>query len=137
MAYFFLTSPGFEVLRNISSLDSQIDLLIRNLHAADPILGEFGKYIIRECKNTGDKVDAKAVRDFASKVIQTSCNSGILITKKGISGDIKKEAARDARLAILKVHQRHGIIIVPLNLEQMKRVISERSLFLGYTCFRI
>ena len=93
------------------------------------------KYIIVECKNTGDKVDAKAVRDFASKVIQTSCNSGILITKKGISGDVEKEAARDARLAILKVHQRHGIIIVPLNLEQMKRVISKEVSFLDTLVF--
>ncbi|MBE9594150.1 MAG: restriction endonuclease [Proteobacteria bacterium] len=126
MAYLFLTSPGFEVLRNLVSFDAQIDLLIRNLHTSDPILDEFGKYIFVECRNIKEKVDAKAIRDFASKVIQASCNSGILITKKGITGDAEMEAARDARMAILKVRLLHGVVIVPLLIDQLELVIEKQ-----------
>lgn len=121
-----MTSPGFEVLRDLVSFDAQIDLLIRNLHTSDPILDEFGKYIIVECRNISKKVDAKAIRDFAAKVIQASCNSGILVTKKGITGDAEKEAARDARMAILKVHYRHGVVIVPLVIDQLEQVIEKQ-----------
>ena len=126
MAYLFLTSPGFEVLRNLVSFDAQIDLLIRNLHTSDPILDEFGKYIFVECRNIKEKVDAKAIRDFASKVIQASCNSGILITKKGITGDAKRVAARGARMAILKVRLLHGVVIVPLRIDQLELVIEKQ-----------
>lgn len=126
MAYLFLTSPGFEVLRNLVSFDAQIDLLIRNLHTSDPILDEFGKYIFVECRNIKEKVDAKAIRDFASKVVQASCNSGILITKKGITGDAEREAARDARMTILKVRLLHGVVIVPLRIDQLETVIEKQ-----------
>ena len=130
LAYLFLTSPGFEVLRNIVSFDAQIDLLIRNLHTSDPVLDEFGKYILVECKNIKENVDAKAIRDFSAKVIQTSCNSGILVSKKGISGGKAKQAVRDARMTILKVHQRHGVVIIPLAIDQIKPVIEKQVSFL-------
>jgi len=130
LAYLLLTSPGFEVLRNIVSFDAQIDLLIRNLHTNDPVLNEFGKYILVECKNIKNKVDAKIIRDFSSKVIQSSCNSGILISKKEITGSTEKQAARDARMAILKVYQRHGVVIIPLSIAQLEPVIKKQVSFL-------
>ena len=131
MAYLFLTSPGFEVLRNLVSFDAQIDLLVRNLHTSDPILDEFGKYIIVECRNIIEKADAKSIRDFAAKIVQVSSNSGIIVTKKGITGDAEKEAARDARMTILKIHQRHGIIIAPLTIDQLEPVIEKQVSFLS------
>ncbi len=125
LAYLFLTSPGFEVLHNLVSFDAQIDLLVRNLYTTDPLLDEFGKYIIVECRNIKEKVNSKAIRDFATKVIQASCNSGILCSKRGITGSVEKRAARDARMAILKVHQRHGVIIVPLAIDQLEAVVEK------------
>lgn len=114
LSYLFASTPGFEVLRNINTYDAQIDILIRNLQKNDPLLNEFGKYIIVECRNIEDKIDAKAIRDFSVKVFQASCNSGILVSKKGVTGENEQQAARDARMAILKVHQRQGVVIVPL-----------------------
>lgn len=124
MAYLFLASQGFEVLHNLKSPDSQHDLLIRNLNTADPILSEFGKYLFVECRNIEDKVDAKAVRDFASKVIHASCNSGILIAKSGITGDAD---GNGARMTILKIYQRHNAVIVPLTIDQLGPLIDQQS----------
>jgi len=123
MAYLFLTCNGFEVLHNLKSMDSQHDLLIRNLNTTDPILSEFGKYLFVECRNIEDRVDAKAIRDFTAKVIQASCNSGILIAKSGITGDVE---GNGARMAILKNYQRHDVVIVSLTLNQLENLIDQR-----------
>ena len=125
-AYVFLASPGFEVLRDVKSLDSQHDLLIRNLHTGDPIVDELGKYVLIECRNKASKVSAKEIRDFAAKVIQTSCNSGIIITKKGITGAISKKSMSAGRLAISKIYQRHNVAIIPITIEQLKQVLDKK-----------
>jgi hypothetical protein len=135
LAYLFSISPYFEVFRNIVSTDAQIDLLIRNLHTSDSILFEFGKYIIVECRNIKGKVTAKAIRDFAGKIIQTSCNSGILISREGVTGHTRKKAVRDAKMAILKVHQRHGVVIIPLTIDQIESVIQKRVSLLDSLVF--
>jgi hypothetical protein len=117
MAYLFLSS----------TFDEELDLVVRNLATTNPILQEFGRYILVECKNIERRVDAKAVRDFSSKVITHSCKTGILISKKGYSGQREMDAARDARLAMIKAHQRHEIIIVPLNFLHLRDITQRRK----------
>jgi len=130
MAYLFLSSQGFEVLkRRARTFDSEIDLIIRNLDNDEPARHELGQYILVECKNTVDKVEAKTVRDFSMKVMASSCNSGILISKEGISGDNKKDAARDAILTIIKIHQRHDVVIVPISLDEIQDAIKKQIPF--------
>jgi hypothetical protein len=69
MAYIFLSAGGFQVKTNVSTFDEELDLVVRNLATTNPILQEFGRYILVECKNIEGRVDAKTVRDFSSKVV--------------------------------------------------------------------
>jgi restriction endonuclease len=101
---------------------------VRNLLTTDPLFDELGKYILVECRNyVDDKVDAKALRDFAGKVINANCTSGILVTTIGYSGDEDRNSARDARLAILKSQQRHGVTIIPMTLDQVEPVTEKNA----------
>lgn len=127
MAYLFVSAGGFQVKTNVSTFDEELDLVVRNLATTNPILQEFGRYILVECKNIEGRVDAKTVRDFSSKVITHSCKTGVIISKKGYSGQREMGAARDARLAMIKAHQRHEIIIVPLNFSHLRDVIQGRK----------
>lgn len=127
MAYLFLSGGGFQVKTNVSTFDEELDLVVRNLATTNPMLGEFGRYMLVECKNIKGTVDAKTVRDFASKVVSHSCRTGILISKRGYSGQQESSAARDARLAMIKAHQRHQVIIIPLNFSHLRDIIQSRK----------
>lgn len=127
MAYIFLSAGGFQVKTNVSTFDEELDLVVRNLATTNPILQEFGRYILVECKNIEGRVDAKTVRDFSSKVVTHSCKTGVLISKEGYSGQREKGAARDARLAMIKAHQRHEVIIIPLNFLHLRDIIQRRK----------
>jgi hypothetical protein len=127
MAYLFLTAGGFQVRTNVITFDEELDLLVRNLATTNPLLQELGRYILVECKNIKTSVNAKTVRDFSAKVITHSCKTGVLISIRGYSGQRDKSAARDARLAMIKAHQRHEVIIIPLNFGHLLDIIQRRK----------
>jgi len=122
MAYLFLSSPFFEVIKNIAGPDAETDLIIRNNNFGDAVFGEIGRYILVECRNKTDKVDAKALRDFGGKVIQSSCNSGILVSLSGITG---QGDGIGADRTILKFQQRHGVTIVPISVDEIEKGVKE------------
>ena len=126
MAYLFLSAGGFQVKTNVITFDGELDLVVRNLATANPMLREFGRYMLVECKNIFAAVDAKTIRDFASKIVTHSCRTGILISRRGYSGQRESSAARDARLAMIKAHQRHQVIIIPINFSQLTDVVQRR-----------
>ena len=123
MAYLFLSAGGFEIMRNVPTFDEELDLVVRNLATTNPLLAELGRYILVECKNIKRSVNAKTVRDFSAKVITHSCRTGILVSSGGYSGQRQRGAARDARLAMIKAHQRHGVIIIPLNFTHLREIV--------------
>ncbi len=127
MAYLFLSAGGFQVKTNVKTFDEELDLVVRNLATTNPMLLEFGRYILVECKNIKARVNAKTVRDFASKVVSHSCRTGILISRTGYSGQNESVAARDARLAMIKAHQRHQVIIIPLSFSHLHDIVQQRK----------
>jgi len=127
MAYLFLSAGGFQVKTNVKTFDEELDLVVRNLATTNPMLREFGRYMLVECKNIKLRVNAKTVRDFASKVVYHSCRTGILISRTGYSGQRESVAARDARLAMIKAHQRHQVIIIPLNFTHLREIVQQRK----------
>jgi predicted Mrr-cat superfamily restriction endonuclease len=134
MAYMFATAGDFEVRTNVRTFDSEHDLLVRNL-SSDPLRQELGTYILVECKALAGKVSAQVVRNLVGKVATAGCRTGVLVSRMGYSGDSGKNA-RNARLTMIKAHQRHGVIIIPVTIDDIRQVIGQRINFGDLLLFR-
>jgi hypothetical protein len=94
--------PGLKVVRSkLRTSSSEIDLVVEVTKAGTlEMFHEFGRYILVECKNWDDPVQAKDIRDFVGKVVKTKTRLGILFARNGITGLRDSSAAlREIQLA--------------------------------------
>lgn len=123
-AYLFFTIGKFEVSSNIKTLQAQHDLIIRNLIIDDPILELLGRYIIVECKNWGKDVNSAVVKKFISNVRFSRCDTGIIISKKNITGVRNRDSAW---YVIRAEYHRDNVIIIVLTINDLKRIAEEAT----------
>lgn len=112
MAYILMTQGRFEVRRNITTLDAQIDLLARNLNVLNPVLEALGTYILVEAKMWEAPVDAPTVKKFITDMRSASCHSGILVARAGITG---VAGNLDALYTIRKHYHRDNVVVIVLD----------------------
>jgi hypothetical protein len=86
---------------------------------------ELGRYFICECKDRKNGTDFSAMAKFCRVLDSIKSRFGILVSPKGVTGQGKK---RDADLERMKIFQDRGIVIVVLNLEDLKRVADGMNL---------
>ena len=82
---------------------------------------ELGRYFVCECKDWDRPADFTTMAKFCRVLDSVKSKFGILFSKEGISG------AGDARYAEreqLKVFQDRGMVIVVVDLEDLRRVAS-------------
>jgi len=112
--------PGFEVVMNVVTGDSQVDALIRNRGPRYDFREDLGTYILVECKDWSKPVGSKEVGWFVNKLLTQECKAGILFSSQGITGDAATESGKSVRyaaLTLLKAYQRAGKIVIVLNRE--------------------
>lgn len=126
-AYLFFTSGRFEVFSNTISLHAEHDLKIRNLITDDPILELLGRYILVECKNWKKSPNSSVLKKFISNVRFSRCNTGILITKKEVSGTTRKDSAW---YVIRAEYHKDNVIIIVITLKDLKQIAKEKISFL-------
>jgi hypothetical protein len=80
---------------------------------------ELGRHFVCECKDWKEPADFTVMAKFCRVLDSTKSRFGILFSKEGISGEGK---TKYAELEQLKVFQDRGIIIVVLNLKDLKRI---------------
>ncbi|MFC1786989.1 hypothetical protein ACFLY8_03035 [Halobacteriota archaeon] len=113
-AYLFDNIDGFHVEEvNIIGSAEEIDLLVSN-ESEDIFFEKMGSPIIVECRNRKSRFSAKDARDFVGKIKSLNLNGGAIISRKGISGRIH----RDAKL-VIRESRREGIIIIPLDMRDI------------------
>jgi hypothetical protein len=116
-AYLLGCIPGFEVVLNIPTGDSQVDALVRNRGPRYDFREDLGAYMVVECKDWSKPVTSKEVGWFVNKMVTQECKAGILFSSSGITGDGPRNDAevRYAALTLLKAHQRAGTIVMILD----------------------
>jgi hypothetical protein len=105
----FSSIKGFTVLPPVRTSKAEIDRRIRN-YSDHLLLRDLGLYVLIECKNWSEPVGAPVLRDFKAKVEDHRCTSGILLSKKGITG----EGIKDAQGEIRDAYKVKGITIIVL-----------------------
>lgn len=122
--YLFFTNRPFEVKRNVLTLHSENDLRVRSLIDNDPILELLGRYFLVECKNWSDPVDSKTVKNFISNVRFARCETGILISKNGITGSRSKD---NAWFVVRAEYHKDNIIIIVLDRNDLDIISEEKT----------
>ncbi|MBI2012231.1 hypothetical protein HYS91_05700 [Candidatus Daviesbacteria bacterium] len=126
-AYLFSISGRFEVFINSISLHAEHDLKIRNLIKDDPILELLGRYLLVECKNWENKPDSSILKKFISNVRFARCDTGILITKKEITGTMRRDSAW---YVIRAEYHKDNVIIIVITLNDLEQIAQEKISFL-------
>lgn len=91
-----------------------MDRIIKN-YSTHPFLKELGSYIIVECKNWIDPAGVSVIRELQSKIKEHRCISGIMLSKRGITGNDE----RDAWAFIRDSFRMEGIIILVVTEEDL------------------
>ena len=122
-AYLFSSVCGFEIMsKKLNTVDSEIDIVLRN-NVKDPIVEEFGKYIIVECKNWKKKtIGTEQINHLIAKVRFQECKVGIIVSLKGISKG--KSKGKYSLLTILKAFHQDNIIILNVDSKDLENIIS-------------
>lgn len=126
-AYLFFTIGKFEVFANTTSFHAEHDLKVRNLITDDPILGLLGRYLLVECKDWDNKPDSTVVKKFISNVRFARCDTGILITKKEVTGATRKDSAW---YVIRAIYHKDNIVIIVITLKDLKQLAQGKIGFL-------
>lgn len=125
--YLFFTTERFEVNRNIKTIHAEHDLRVRNLIVDDPILELLGRYILVECKNWEKLVDSTRVKKFISNIRFAQCNTGILLTRIGVTGEKRKDSAW---YVIRAEYHKDEVIVIVLTMNDVLKIADEKVSFL-------
>lgn len=86
VGYLFWTSGEYDVRHGTRGLDAEVDLRVRATSPAKPPHPDLGGYLLVECKNTGNKMNAPAVKKFATDVRLAGCHCGVIVSLKRVTG---------------------------------------------------
>ncbi len=122
MALFNAYSSYFEVREHVHSRTSSLDLHLWFKSGDDPLLKGFGGEIIVECKNWQQPVGKPEINDLAGDMVSRKCKTGILVSRKGITGKAFSDANGQR---LIWFHSENSLIILVLTLTDMKSIIEE------------
>jgi hypothetical protein len=120
VAYILMTQGRFEVRRNITTIDAQIDMLVRNLNVLNPMLEALGTYILVEAKMWETPAGAPVVKKFIMDLRSASCHSGILVSRAGVTG---AAGNADALHTIRKHYQKDNVVVIVLEAQDVQALV--------------
>lgn len=124
-ALFSVYKSYFEVRKHIRSRTSSLDLHLWFKPGDDPLLKKFGGEIVVECKNWQHPVGKPEINDLAGDMVIRKCKTGVLVSRKGITGKEFKDA-NGQRLAWFL--SENNLIILVLTLKDMKLIEKGKNL---------
>ncbi|MBW2989966.1 restriction endonuclease [Candidatus Woesearchaeota archaeon] len=123
--YILSVIPGFRTQRGVKTPSTDYDVVCGIEGTIIDFRTELGRYIIGECKDWSKPVDFSAIAKFCRVLDSAKCKSGIIFSKKGISGEDK---LRNAEREQLKVFHDRDIAILVLNLNDLKDITEGENL---------
>lgn len=126
ITYLFTSYKGyFDVRQNVRSRISELDIHLWFRPGDDPMLRKFGEEIIVECKNWQQPVGKHEINDLAGDMIGRKCRTGILVSRKGITGKDFKDAVGQR---LVWFHSELNLIILVLTLPDIKSIADGKDL---------
>lgn len=89
--YVFGFVDGFEALPSRRTRTGEIDRIVRNNRLDHPFFVWIGEYFIIEAKNWRDSIAAREVRVLSTRMRESDCRLGILMTRKGLTSDAQEQ----------------------------------------------
>lgn len=124
--YLFTSIANFEIVeRNKRTPTSELDIISENNNTFHPFLSTLGLLIPIECKNWKNPIGASEIRDFGGDMDNRKFQTGILISKSGITGDRKFRT--DAQGELVNFFRKDAKILV-LTLDDLKQISEGISL---------
>lgn len=105
---------------------SEIDLVFRIPEPTHPLSQIFGSYLIVEAKDWAKPIPAEHIRDFLGKLQSVECHTGLIVSRKGITGNTRRGVA--GWLEIVKAYHRHRTIILVLDEKDIAGVQEGKNL---------
>lgn len=113
--------------RNNKNGNTERDLLFRVCKYPETLFGNFSDLLIIECRNKENAVEAKAVRDFHSKMRRIGSKVGVICSKKGITGEAKTGIG--AKQEISNIWLSDNDIVIALNLGDLVQTLRKKHNF--------
>ena len=106
--------PGFRVAEHFRGKGGEYDILVGNSNPPGEPLRWIDDFFLVECKDTQKRVSEKELGHFLSKLNLTKTRTGIIVSKRGLSGAARKtNATRDQGLAFSEMR----VVVLCLDLE--------------------
>jgi hypothetical protein len=115
----------FAVRQSVRSRTSELDIHLWFKPGDDPLLRKFGEEIIVECKNWRQAVGKPEINDLAGDMVARKCKTGILVSRKGITGKDFNDAAGQR---LVWFHSEFNLIILILTLSDIKSITGGKDL---------
>jgi hypothetical protein len=129
-AYLLSHIAGCFPVRNISTVDFQTDLVVRNLaRASFPALDVLGRYFLVECKNWASPVGTSDAAYFANRIRYCRAHTGLLFAKSGITGEGANQVG-DARFALHRSFSHDGVVVALITQADLELLVARRETLL-------
>lgn len=110
---------------HVRTRTSSLDLHLWFKPGDDSLLKKFGDQIIVECKNWRQPVGKPEINDLAGDMVDIGCKTGIIVSRKGITGKEFKDA-EGQRWGWFK--SINNLIILIFTLSDMKAIEKGKNL---------
>jgi hypothetical protein len=122
--YLLSMIPGCRVYRRVKTASSDYDVVGSIEGPVLDFRSDLGRYFVCECKDWNHPADFTTLVKLSRVLDSVKSRFGILFSKKGISG---QGAGRYAGREQIKVFADHGIVIIVINLKDLRRVMTGES----------
>ena len=123
--YILSVIPGFRIYRRKKSETTDYDVICSREGSDLDFRSELGRYIVCECKSWSLPADFTSVAKFSSVLDSVKSNTGLLFSKKGVSG---KGKTKFAERALLKLFQKNNITIIVIDEKDLKDIANGENL---------
>jgi hypothetical protein len=123
--YLMSCMPGCRTSRRGRSGSTDYDIVCAMEGFEVDFRSELGRYFVCECKDWKSPADFTVMAKFCRVLDSIKSRFGILFSKSGISGTDK---TLNAEREQLKIFQDRGIVIIVVDLEDLKKVAAGQNL---------
>lgn len=125
-SYLLSTIPGFHVTERIPSNSTDYDVLAEVPMEASRLYPYTGDVIVCECKDTQDATGFTSIAKLCRVLDSVKARAGIVFSRNGVSG---VRNTLDAHREIVKVYQDRGILIVVVDVNDLRAIAGGESFY--------
>jgi hypothetical protein len=127
MIYLFKTIPNLDTSWRELTRSGEFDVVVMNRGPFHEPLRWFGDYVLVECKDMARRVPVRMIEQFYAKLLITKIHTGIIVSRKGLSGRSELEHGRGLKHTIFSGS---SIAVLDLPLREICEDVDSPSKFI-------